>query len=78
MGTLIVRNVDEELIERLKARATRNGRSMEAEHREMLRDALAAERLGEVRQRLFRLRQATAARPQTPSEDLLREDREGR
>lgn len=78
MGTLIVRNVDEELIERLKARASRNGRSMEAEHREVLRDVLAAERLGEVRQRLSSLRQATAGRPQTPSEDLLREDREGR
>ncbi len=37
---LIVRNVDDGLVRALKRRATRHGRSAEAEHREILRDAL--------------------------------------
>jgi plasmid stability protein len=40
MGSLIVRNVDDELILRLKARAAARGRSAEAEHRDILRQAL--------------------------------------
>jgi plasmid stability protein len=42
-GSLHVRNLDEELIARLKRRAARHGRSTEAEHREILRQALAQE-----------------------------------
>jgi plasmid stability protein len=41
--SLRVRNVDDDLIVRLKRRAARNGRSMEAEHREILRQALASD-----------------------------------
>ena len=37
MGQLIVRNVDDRLVRELKIRAARHGRSMEAEHREILR-----------------------------------------
>lgn len=44
MGQLIVRNVDDGLIRALKARAGRKGRSAEAEHREILREALASRR----------------------------------
>lgn len=40
---LVVRNVDEGLVRALKRRASRHGRSAEAEHREILRDALAAD-----------------------------------
>lgn len=40
MAQLIVRNLDPELVQRLKERAARNGRSAEAEHREILRAAL--------------------------------------
>lgn len=39
-GNLHVRNLDDDLIARLKRRAARHGRSMEAEHREILRQAL--------------------------------------
>jgi plasmid stability protein len=38
---LIVRNVEDEVVRALKLRATQNGRSMEAEHREILRHTLA-------------------------------------
>lgn len=40
MAQLIVRNLEEELVRRLKKRAVRHGRSAEAEHREILREAL--------------------------------------
>ena len=44
MGQLIVRNVDDELIHALKMRAAQKRRSAEAEHREILREALASRR----------------------------------
>jgi plasmid stability protein len=37
---LIVRNLEEEVIRELRLRAVRHGRSAEAEHREILREAL--------------------------------------
>ena len=37
MAQLIVRNLDQELVQRLKIRAAQKGRSMEAEHREIER-----------------------------------------
>lgn len=42
MAQLIVRNLDPELVHQLKMRAAQHGRSMEAEHREILRQALQA------------------------------------
>ena len=42
-GNLHVRNLDDDLIARLKRRAARHGRSTEAEHREILRQSLATE-----------------------------------
>ena len=41
MAQLIVRNIEEEVVEALKLRAARHGRSAEAEHREVLRAALS-------------------------------------
>lgn len=40
MAQLIVRNLDEELVRQLRIRAARHGRSAEAEHREILKEAL--------------------------------------
>ena len=78
-GSLHVRNLDAELIGRLKRRAARHGRSAEAEHREILRQALAVEEEGASFDDLAaELRKLTAARPQTPSEVLLREGRDER
>ena len=42
MSTLIVRNVDPELVKRLRQNAVEHGRSAEEEHREILRKALQA------------------------------------
>lgn len=41
MKQLIVRNLEARLVRALKQRAVRHGRSAEAEHREILREALA-------------------------------------
>jgi plasmid stability protein len=43
MSTLTVRNLDEDLKTRLRVRAAQNGRSMEAEAREILRASLATQ-----------------------------------
>jgi plasmid stability protein len=40
MAQLTVRGLDDELIRKLKLRATENGRSAEAEHREILKQVL--------------------------------------
>jgi antitoxin FitA len=48
MGQLIVRNVDDEVIRALKVRAAQKRRSAEAEHREILREALASRRKGKT------------------------------
>ena len=42
MATLTIRNVDPAIKERLRVRAARNGRSMEAELRAILTDAIAS------------------------------------
>jgi plasmid stability protein len=73
MANLHVRNIDDALILRLKRRAVRHGRSMEAEHREILRQALAADDEPSFEHLAAELRRLTQARAQTPSEQLLRE-----
>lgn len=42
MAQLIVRNLEDDVVQALKERAGRHGRSAEAEHREILREALLA------------------------------------
>jgi plasmid stability protein len=77
-GNLHVRNLEDDLIVRLKRRAARHGRSAEAEHREILRQALASEVEPSFEQLAAELRKLTADRRQTPSEILLREGRDER
>jgi plasmid stability protein len=43
MAQILVRNLEDQIKGRLQRRAKRHGRSMEAEAREILRDALKAE-----------------------------------
>ena len=71
--SLHVRNVGEDLVAKLKIRAARHGRSAEAEHREILRQALEGEADLSFDALAAELRLLTSARRQTPSEDLLRD-----
>jgi antitoxin FitA len=77
-GNLHVRNLDDELITKLKRRAARHGRSAEAEHREILRQALVGEEEPSFDKLAADLRELTKHRQQTPSEFLLREGRDER
>lgn len=82
MATLTVRNLDDDVVKRLRVRAAEHGRSAEAEHREILWAALldreqqaarpdAASRLAEFRRR-------TAGRGLVPSAELLENARVSR
>lgn len=77
-GNLQVRNLDDDLIVRLKRRAARHGRSAEAEHREILRQALSSEVEPSFVELAAKLREMTKHRRQTPSEKLMREGRQKR
>ncbi len=52
MSVLTVRNLDDELKTRLRVRAAQNGRSMEAEAREILRESLAPRKAGDLGERI--------------------------
>ena len=80
MATLTVRNLDDDVVRRLRIRAAEHGRSAEAEHREILRLALIGddERQAErqrVAKRLAEFRQRTADRGSPAAAELLREAR---
>ncbi|MBO0718599.1 MAG: hypothetical protein J2P55_14850 [Rhizobiales bacterium] len=77
-SNLHVRNLDDDLVAKLKRRAARHGRSTEAEHREILRQALANEAEPSFEALAAELRRLTRGRKQTPSEILLREGRKER
>ena len=77
-GSLSVRNLDDEVIARLKRRAARHGRSAEAEARDILRQALEGEGNKDFERLAAEFRKLTAGRHHTPSEILQRESREER
>ena len=78
MASISVRNLDDELLGRLKRRAARHGRSAEAEVRDILRQALSSEAELGFDDLAAELRALTAGRTHTPAEELLRESREER
>ncbi|HUC18828.1 MAG TPA: plasmid stabilization protein [Acetobacteraceae bacterium] len=82
MPTLTVRHLDDNLVRRLRIRAAEHGRSAEAEHREILRAALAGPNLQTVRketaERLAAFRSRTAGRASDSVTALLSESRSGR
>lgn len=83
MGQLLVRGIEDEVIARLKERAMSNGRSVEAEHREILRSVLddgEAWRYDReaLKRDLARLRAETAGRGGPTGAELIREDRDSR
>ena len=61
MAQLLVRNIDDDLVSRLKKRAVAAGRSAEAEHRLILEQALRAD-VEAFKERARRLRERTKGR----------------
>jgi plasmid stability protein len=81
MADIVLRNLDDALKEKLRQSAARHRRSMNAELREIVRVALSGPSPGaaaELRQLAAEIRALSAGRPQTPSEELLRESRDER
>lgn len=81
MATLTVRNLDDDVVRALRIRAAEHGRSAEAEHREILRSALASTARSSPRaaaaERLAEFRRRTAGRESASAIELLRESRTG-
>jgi len=80
MGQVLIRNLDDEVIEAFRASAKANGRSLEAELRDALRNA--APSFGPDRAELMELSRrlrATSISPPGARQgwELVREDRDG-
>jgi plasmid stability protein len=75
LAQILVRKLPEGLVEQLKARAQRNGRSLEGEVREILSHAVAGNRKAFL-ERAAAMRQRLAGREHTETLTLLREDRD--
>ena len=78
MGQLLVRNVPDDAIAALKRQAVQNGRSMEAEARELLKALAAPAPKRDWLAEADRLREMTKGRGGPPAWVLIREDRDAR
>lgn len=81
MADIVLRKLDDDLKEKLRLSAARNGRSMNAELREIVRTALTGPRrtnTAQLKRLAADIRALSAGRRQTPSEDLLRTSRDER
>jgi plasmid stability protein len=77
MAQLLIRDLEPAVVARLKERARRNRRSLEAEARLILASAAPDERAFEAAVRIAReMRRKTAGKISGDSADLIREDRE--
>jgi plasmid stability protein len=76
MAQVLVRGLDEAVVDRLKERARAGGRSLEAELRAVIEGAAAYEAgLQSTRDLAVRLRRRLASRKHTDSAVLIAEDR---
>lgn len=79
MAQVVIRNLDDEVIERLKARAAAERKSLEQKLRDVLTEAAKPSR-AEVIEELRRIRALSPPLPPGAplAEDLIREDRDSR
>jgi antitoxin FitA len=79
MGQVLIRNIEDDLLDDYRESARRNDRSLEAELRETLRRMrpIKPKTRDELVELSRRLRAMTPDVPQTPSDQLIREDRDG-
>jgi plasmid stability protein len=78
MGSILVRGLDQKTIERLKARARVNGRSLQQEAKEILERAAGMLTMPEARRLSERWRHRLSRRWFTDSAQSIREDRDSR
>ena len=79
MAQVLIRNLDDELVDAYRQAAKRNGRSLEAQLREALwvMQPMTPKRVAQLRAEADRICAMTPDAPQTPGEQLIREDRDG-
>jgi antitoxin FitA len=75
MAQLLVRNIDDDLLRRLKMRAVAAGRSAEAEHRMILEQVLRPD-VETFKERARQLRERTKGRCTAEAWELIRADRD--
>lgn len=82
MTQLVLNNVDPQIIESLKARASKHNRSLEDELKAILKEVVEVEtaeqasKMAAFREQAAQMRQALSGRFHTDSAELVREDRE--
>ena len=77
MGNLTIRDLDDRVIDALKAQARTNQRSLEAEVRYLLTQRVDRRvRMAGFRERSAQIARLSAGTPKTDSLELLREDRD--
>lgn len=76
MANITIRNLDNDVVEELKDRARAHHRSLEAELRQILSEAVRRPDRGELATLAERIARLTPAVPQDDSTRLIREDRE--
>jgi plasmid stability protein len=75
MAQVVIRNIDDAAIRRLKSRAARKGISLERELRTILTDAARADRTG-FGERAAAFRRKLAGRRHSDSTAMIRKDRD--
>ncbi len=75
MAQILIRDLDDETVKRLKERARRHGRSLQGEAKLILAQA-AGLSLREARELARQWQQKLAGRPFPDSTELIREDRQ--
>jgi plasmid stability protein len=76
MGQVLIRELDDAVIERLKQRAQSHHRSLEAELREILETVSRQVDMATSRDLADRIRRRLEGRSHSDSADLIREDRD--
>lgn len=76
MASVTIRNLDDEVVKTLKQRAKTANRSLEAELRQILSDAVDPNAPVDLRALAEQIAAMTPDVPQTDSVELLREDRD--
>ena len=76
MASVLVRDLDPAVVDRLKARAEENGRSLQKELKAILETAAAQATWAEARAAAERVRQMLGGRQFSDSTELVREDRD--
>ena len=75
MANVLIRGLDEKVVEKLKQRAARNGRSLQAEVKSIIERGAAFDMI-DARELAARIRRDLEGRPHSDSAELIAEDRQ--